>query len=85
MLTETFFKSKEVDFNETIEGLNQTAFHFACQCLSNTGNVQDRKGIIDLFLSNSEALNIDLEVKDYLKKTGFEYVSEDLESSFRNS
>ena len=75
-----FDKPKEVHFNETIEGWNWTAFHFAC--LSNTGNVQAKKGIINLFLSNSEALNIDLVVEDYLKKTGFEYVSEDLESFF---
>ena len=74
-----FDKSEEVNFNgfnDTIEGLNQTAFHFAC--LSSTGNVQDTKDIIDLFLSNSETLEIDLEVKDYLKKTGFQYVSDDL-------
>ena len=69
-----FDKPKEVGFNETIEGLNLTAFHFACLSWKlKTSNVQDRKGIIDLFLSNSEALNIDLEVEDYLKKTGFEF------------
>ena len=35
-----------------------------------------------MFLSNYEALEIDLEVKDYLKKTGFQYVSDDLKLLF---